>query len=147
MENNIDSKQILVAIALIRNDKNEILLQKRSDPYIPEADKKWEFPGGKVEYGENPKDTAKRECLEEISCQIELTALLTLVQSTIWKKTDNKNTHTLVICYQAKIVKGSPVVSDKKVSAVKWFSENEIAKLDLLRGIKEFIDLSNKENT
>ena len=145
MENKKEKRQITVAIALIKNDYGKILLQKRVDPLILDADKKWEFPGGKVEYGEDPKDTVKRESLEEIGCQIELTGILPLIQSSVWKRTDDKEQHVLVICYEAKLINGTPSSSDKKVSEIQWFSENEIKQLDTLRGIWDFINLSNKK--
>lgn len=141
MEN---KRQLSVVIALIKDGQGKILLQKRVDPLIPIADGKWEFPGGRIDYGESPEDAIKRECMEEIGCEIEVEGLLPLVQSTIWERSDGDSQHVLVFCYEAKLISGVPSPKDKKVSEVKWFSDEEIKALDSLSGIKEFIDLSNK---
>lgn len=56
---------IIAAGGLLRNRKNEILfIYKR---------KKWDLPKGKIEKGENPVDTAKREISEE--CGIEINSI------------------------------------------------------------------------
>jgi mutator protein MutT len=143
MENN--KRQITVAIALIQNAEGKIFLQKRLDPLIPEAHEKWEFPGGRVDYGESSEETVKRECLEEIGCEIRIKKLMPLIQSAVWIRTDDKEQHVLVICYQAELISGDPKpFLDKKVGDVKWFSKEEINELDVLRGIREYVELLDK---
>jgi 8-oxo-dGTP diphosphatase len=138
-----NKRQLSVVIALIKNEQGNSLLQKRVDLLIPTADGKWEFPGGKIDYGESPEDAIKRECMEEIGCEIEVERLLPLVQSTIWERSDGDSQHVLVFCYKVRLISGVPSPKDKKVSDVKWFSAEEIETLDSLSGIKEFIELSN----
>ena len=142
MAGSFEKKQITIAIALIRDDAGRILLQKRVDQLAAAADQKWEFPGGKVEHGEDPRETVKRECKEEIGCDIRLIGVLPSIQSNIWYRTDNVALHVLVICYEARITNGTPSSTDKKVGTVQWFSQDETKHLDTLQGIKEFIALS-----
>jgi len=144
MEANKEKRQIYVAIALIENDKGEILFQKRIDPMIPDADGKWEFPGGRVEYGESPEDTVRRETMEEIGCEIEIISLLPSIQSNIWRRSDEKEQHVLVSCYEARLINGVPISTDKKVSQVCWFAKDKIDQLDMLESIKKFINLHNE---
>lgn len=47
------------ASALILNEKNQILLQKRSDNGL------WAYPGGSMELGESFEECARREAYEE----------------------------------------------------------------------------------
>ena len=63
-----------VAIAVIINNKNQVLITKRS------ADKhqgdKWEFPGGKVESTETSQEALYRELKEEIGITVESATFL-----------------------------------------------------------------------
>ena len=43
-------RQIFVAIAIILNQNNEVLLGRRHDPRNRGMHGRWEFPGGKVEF-------------------------------------------------------------------------------------------------
>ncbi|OHA00350.1 MAG: hypothetical protein A3C11_00645 [Candidatus Sungbacteria bacterium RIFCSPHIGHO2_02_FULL_49_12] len=137
-----EKRQITVVVGLIKNEKGKILLQKRVDPLIPDAHEKWEFPGGRIDFGESPVQALERECKEEIGCEITVLRLLPTVQSPIWTRTDNKSQQVFVLCYEAHIVNGTPHPLDKKVSEVGWFSKEEIQNMDTLLGIKDFISMS-----
>lgn len=50
---------------LIFNEKNEVLLQQRTD------NKKWGLPGGSMELGETFEETARREALEEVNLKVD----------------------------------------------------------------------------
>lgn len=70
-------KTIHVVAAVIRNGFGQILLAQRSlnCPHLPGY---WEFPGGKMEEGENPQQALVRELQEEIG--ITATKLTPLIQ-------------------------------------------------------------------
>ena len=142
MENIIaDKRQVIVAIGIAKNSDGKILLQKRLDPLIPEAHEKWEFPGGRIEYGEHPEETAIREFMEETGCEINVKKLIPLVQSTIWARSDGGEQQGIIFCYEVEIINGAPQALDRKVAEVGWFSKEEIKHMNTLRGIVDFIGL------
>jgi 8-oxo-dGTP diphosphatase len=57
---------------IIRNSAGEILVLKTT------YKDHWEIPGGVVEKSESPKETAKREILEEIDLEISVTSCLVI---------------------------------------------------------------------
>lgn len=61
-------KTIHVVAAIIKKD-NKILIAKRG---YGEFKGMYEFPGGKIELGENPEDALKREILEEMKTHIDV---------------------------------------------------------------------------
>lgn len=137
MDNKI---QLIVAIAVVRNDEGKVLLQKRIDPKFPDADGKWEFPGGRLEFGESPEDAARREVKEETDCDVRIERSLPQSQSRVWHRTDGKDVHVVVMGFVARYVSGTATPLDDKVSEVGWFAREEIGAMDLLSGIKEFIE-------
>ncbi len=63
-------KYIRVVGAVIVNENDEILCAQR--PEGKSLELMWEFPGGKIEAGEEPIDALTRELEEEMGCQIEV---------------------------------------------------------------------------
>ncbi len=62
---------VRVAVAVIFNKKNQVLIAKRAS-HQHQGDK-WEFPGGKVESNETPTEALKRELKEELGIDIQST--------------------------------------------------------------------------
>jgi len=58
-----------VAAAIIFNDARDRILIARRNPGGPHGDL-WEFPGGKIEPGETPKDCLQREIREELDVSL-----------------------------------------------------------------------------
>jgi hypothetical protein len=58
-------KQVHVTAAVIIREE-KILCVQRGENKLEYISKKWEFPGGKVESGEDLYSTIKREILEEV---------------------------------------------------------------------------------
>jgi len=136
---NTSSRQVVIATAVVRNSKGQFLLQKRKDINIPDADGKWEIPGGKINFGEKPEDAAKREVLEETGCVIKIVGLINYVQSTVWRHKENYDIHVVVISYNARLESGDSKPLDPKVTEVGWFTLEEIKEMNTLIGTREFI--------
>ena len=59
-----------VVDCIIRNERNEIYVQKRSNTRVDYPDQ-WELVGGKIETGENFRDAIKRELKEETNLDLK----------------------------------------------------------------------------
>lgn len=64
-------KTIEVVAAIIANKNNEILFAQRAHDQSQIAGQ-WEFPGGKIDEGENPTEALTREIKEELELMIEV---------------------------------------------------------------------------
>jgi 8-oxo-dGTP diphosphatase len=60
--------RVIVGAAIIADGR--VLACARADP--PEMAGRWEFPGGKVEPGEDEADALARECLEELGVRVSI---------------------------------------------------------------------------
>lgn len=67
-------KPVVVAVAVLRNERGQVLISRRS------ADKHqgglWEFPGGKCEHGETLCQALARELREELGIEVEASSEL-----------------------------------------------------------------------
>lgn len=54
------TKQFVIIKSLVVDDSGKILMVRRKRDWHAESHNKWEFPGGKVEFGEHPEDAAVR---------------------------------------------------------------------------------------
>jgi 8-oxo-dGTP diphosphatase len=61
-------KQVVAAI-MVREDKKILICQRTKTQPLP---LKWEFPGGKIEEGEEPKVALRRELEEELGITAEI---------------------------------------------------------------------------
>ncbi len=102
-----------MAAALI--DDGRVLAARRVTP------PGWEFPGGKVEVGEDPQQALVRECREELAIEIECGARLAVAA-------DDRITLQL---WQVRLVSGS-IADSTDHDALRWVSTDELDGLDWL---------------
>ena len=97
----------------------------------------WEFPGGKIEPRESPKDALKREIREELATEIRVERYVTTIE---W---DYPSFHLSMRCYLCSVVTGSLVLLEHEAStwldrehlrSVQWLPADEtvISKIETL---------------
>ena len=135
-------KQFFIVKSIVLDESGRILLVKRDLESWPEAHGKWELPGGKIDFGESPDQTAVREYKEETGYDVEVLSMVPLLISTGWIKSDRES-HIILACYVCKRVGGEPDLSDHGVSAIDWFERTNLpGRGSCLPGTIEFIERS-----
>ncbi len=92
----------------------------------------WEFPGGKVNPGEEPEAAIVREIKEELNTDIEVVHLMDTVES------DYPTFHITMDCYLCKIVSGKLELLEHE--AAKWLTRETLYSVDWLPADKKFVD-------
>ena len=98
----------------------------------------WEFPGGKVESGEKPKQALKREIMEELNTEIKVGELIDTIEY------DYPTFHLSMDCFWAEVVSGQ--LELKEAEAAKWLTKDQLdnvawlpADVTLISKIREFM--------
>ena len=84
----------------------------------------WEFPGGKIEEGETPREALVREIKEELETEIAVGELIDTVEY------DYPTFHLSMDCFWAEIVSGDLVL--KEHEAAKWLTKDELDTVEWL---------------
>ncbi len=99
----------------------------------------WEFPGGKVEDGEDDRAALARELMEELSIQVEVGECL------------GENIHRedrgpfCLVAYRVTVISGEPVLSDH--DAVVWCDPSELLQLEWAPADMPFVRRLVSEST
>jgi 8-oxo-dGTP diphosphatase len=118
---------LLVVAALIRDGGGRLLLQQAL-PGKPHAGQ-WEFPGGKVESGENPRFALRREIAEELGLTIDEGAATPAGFAD--EAGDDSRPAIVLILYDCRQWQGEP--QSREGQAWGWFTPEEAAALPLPR--------------
>lgn len=110
---------------IILNDKNEILLSKRSKKTRNEQGK-WEAPGGVVHFFETREQTVKREIKEELGIEIEIIEPLHTSDEIL--KKDKQ--HWVPTTYITRIKKNQTpkIMEPEKCDEIGWFDLKDVPK-------------------
>lgn len=135
----MEKKQIVVVTGCIL-DGTRVLLTQRYEPELPEADRKWDLPGGKAEFGEDSRKAAQREVREETGLDVIPGELVPYVHTNFWRYQD-KWLHVVLLCYVCSLHSGSTKIrrSAREVRSAKWIEIGEIDLHKTLPGIREFL--------
>ena len=133
--------QFIIAKSLVVNDKGEVLFVRRKRKFHKEAHNKWEFPGGKIDFGESPEDTTKREAKEETGYSVEIDYLLPKILSSKWVSPE-REAQQILICYVCKLTGGEKALGDHAVGDIKWFKIKDApADSECLPGTIDFLKI------
>jgi len=88
-------KTRLIVYGIIKRD-NQILILKRRDDDV-DSPREWEIPGGKVEFGEHPKEAVLREMEEETNLKFKIKELFEIGNLQYDKK--DRKIHLLQLYY------------------------------------------------
>lgn len=107
----------IVCAALIDGD-NRILLQRR--PPGKAMAGLWEFPGGKIAFGESPEAALCRELKEELDLEVATTGLSPLA----FASHRYEKFHILLLLYVCRVWSGAPIAREGQ--ALAWVTPRQL---------------------
>ena len=108
----------VVGAAIIKDGK--LFVAQR--PEGKEVGLKWEFPGGKIEEGETPKQALEREILEELGTYVEVNNYIATVRH------QYPTFHLTMQVFRCTLTGPEPILTEHVAS--KWITAPEIGNLD-----------------
>lgn len=121
---------ILVTAAIIEDKGKYLITQRQKDVH---NGLRWEFPGGKLDFGEDPRDCLKREILEELGINIEVVDLLEY-SSHVY----GGEKHIILLGFRCKFLSGK--IKKLKINDFAWVSLGDIKKYDITEADIPFIE-------
>ncbi len=115
-----EMKTVIVAAALIMEQEKILITQRKKDSSRALL---WEFPGGKVKEGEEPKQALRRELMEELEVEAEVGMIFDAVFYSY------PEYPILLLIYRCRVEKGLP----KPVACqdVRWVTVRELEELSM----------------
>jgi 8-oxo-dGTP diphosphatase len=109
-----------VTAAVIEKDGLVLIAKRKKGKKLGE---KWEFPGGKLEPGEEPRDCLKRELAEELGIEADVGDLLC---SAVYEHPDFSFE---LMVFRVPAFRGSPVLREHE--ELRWVRREEVSQYDL----------------
>ena len=127
---------LLVTAAVIRHNGKLLIARRKADVPYPLL---WEFPGGKVEKNEDPRDCVIRELKEELDIDIMVDGIYDVVY---YRYPDRP---VLVLAYRCRWTGGT--VKNLDVTEHYWAIPDELPAFDFLPADLPLIERLVREHT
>ena len=111
----------VAAAVMLREDGSFLLGQRAANTFYPGY---WEFPGGKVEAGETPRDALLRELHEELSIEV--------TEATPWIVREHVYEHAHVRLHFFRVTAWRGELHDRVHAALIWQRPGELTVAPLL---------------
>ncbi|MET3960975.1 8-oxo-dGTP diphosphatase [Marmoricola sp. OAE513] len=125
-----DETQLVVGAAILR-DGRILAARRAAGDGAGNGAGGWEFPGGKVEPGEDPAAAVVREVREELGCAVEVVGWLDA-------EVEIRADLTLRVAL-TDLSAGEPVPSPGDHDAVRWLAPADLGSLDWLEADRPFV--------
>lgn len=126
-------KRFFIAVKALICYEDKILLIRRSEETRGDFNK-WEFPGGRLEFGESPEQALKREVKEEVGIGIQDLELINA-----WDFLKDKDIQIVGLTYICRAF-DCDVILSKEHTNFKWVLRDQIHQYDLVSGMKEQLE-------
>ena len=117
----------LIGVGVVVVKDGHVLLVRRAK--APRAGQ-WSLPGGRQRLGERVRDTARREVREETGLEIEVTALLDVVDSLTRDEAGELAYHYTLIDFLAEWRAGEAVAASDAAEVV-WAAPADLVRYEL----------------
>ena len=108
---------------IVTNQKNEVLLQLRSDKNL------WGLPGGAVEKGETVEQAAVREVLEETGLHVKVVSLLGIYSNYFDTYPNGDKAQTITTMFVFKLVEGNLSIENSETLDLGFFSKSNLPEI------------------
>ena len=108
---------------ILVNEKNEILLQKRSDFNL------WGLPGGAMEFGESAEEACAREFLEETGLKVKVKSLLGVSTNFIQHYPNGDVAQAVVIEFIVELVEKTDEQGSSETLDLGYFSRDKLPSI------------------
>ena len=112
-------RTVLVAAAVVIEGGRVLLSQRKAGGHLAGA---WEFPGGKVDEGEDPREAVHRELREELGIEASANEILDVT----FHRYDDVGKTVLLMFFEATRTAGSAEPRAIDVAAVKWAGSDDL---------------------
>ena len=126
------AKTVLVAAGVIIEGGRVLVTQRKAGTHLEGA---WEFPGGKVEPGEDPRGALARELSEEIGVKARVGEVVDVT----FHRYEQAKKAVLLLFFEAEREQGSPEPRAIDVAAVKWARAEELREEEFPPADKEVL--------
>lgn len=121
---------ILVTAAIIEKNSKYLITQRPKDKH---NGLRWEFPGGKINFGEDPRECLEREIKEELGIKIKAEEIVEY-SSHVY----GEEKHIILIAFKCKFISGE--IKKIEINDYAWVSLKDMKNYDITEADLPFIE-------